>query len=88
MLSEMDRDTLMYWIAFLNIKKGEHDLKDYQIALLTKVVAEMFGKGSGKPLSFYLLNAQSEQDRLNEQDELNRRFMDKLPIFQNTIIKE
>lgn len=82
----MDRDTLMYWIAFLNVKSSEHDLKDYQLALLTKVVAEMFSKGSGKPLSQYLINIQTEQERLDEQDRLNEQFMDKLPIFGNTVV--
>jgi hypothetical protein len=39
MLEEMDRDTLMYWIAFLSRKQRQHDKKDYQLALLTKIVA-------------------------------------------------
>ena len=38
MLKVMDKDTLFYWIVYLNKKQREHSLTDYQIALLNKTV--------------------------------------------------
>ena len=81
MLQEMDADTLFYWIVYLNRKKRTHDKKDYQLALLTKIVAEMFSKGSGKPLDTYLIKFQTEEERIEEQKEENAQFVDSLPFI-------
>lgn len=78
MLAEMDMDLFQYWAAFLNRKYKEHSMTDYQIAQLTKVLAEMFSKGSGRPLTEYLIKFQTEEEQLEAQEELNRKFMESL----------
>lgn len=87
MLEEMDGETLMYWIAFLSRKQRQHDKKDYQLAFLAKIIAEMFSKGSGKPLDEYLIKFQTEEERLEEQEAANEAFMNKLPIFEDTVVE-
>lgn len=87
MLGEMDRDTFMYWVAFLNRKKREHTKSDYQQALQTKVVSEMFSK-SNRPLTKYLIEFKTEEERLEEQMEQNLKFFDALPIFGDTVVED
>jgi hypothetical protein len=78
MLRVMDKDTLFYWIVYLNKKQREHSLTDYQIALLNKTVAEMFG-GGNVPLKDYLIKFQTEQEVALERIEQNWEFFNHLP---------
>lgn len=78
MLKTMDNDTLMYWIVYLNKKQREHNLTDYQIALLNKTIAEMFG-GGNTPLKEYLIKFQTEQEIAQERIEQNWEFFNHLP---------
>lgn len=78
MLKTMDKDTLMYWIVYLNKKQREHNLTDYQIALLNKTIAEMFG-GGNTPLKEYLIKFQTEQEIAQERIEQNWEFFNHLP---------
>lgn len=87
MLKEMDKDTFMYWVAFLSMKKREHSKQDYQQALLTKIVAEMFSSGSGKSIDKYLIKFQTDEERLEEQFAENDKFMNSLPVFANTKVE-
>lgn len=87
MLEEMDRDTFIYWVAYLNRRKRTHDLKDYQMAQLTKIVAEMFAKGHGKPLDKYLIKLQTEEERLEEQLEENWNYFNSLPLPPGTKVE-
>lgn len=78
MLKAMDKDTLFYWIVYLNKKQREHSITDYQIALLTKMVAEMFG-GSNSPLQEYLIKFQTEEEIVQARVEQNWEFFNHLP---------
>lgn len=88
MLEEMDKDTFMYWVAFLNRKSKEHTKQDYQQALLTKIVAEMLSKGSGKPLDRYLIKFQTEEEQVEEQQNANADFVDSLPYIKGCTVVE
>ena len=86
MLKVMDKDTLLYWIVLINKKQKEHSLTDCQIALLTKIVAEMFG-GSDTPLDKYLIRFRTEQEVAQERIEQNWEFFNHLPsggIYEET----
>lgn len=83
----MDRDTLMYWIAFLSRKQRQHDKKDYQLALLTKIVAQMFAKGRGKPLDEYLIKIQTPEEKQEEALENLLDKIDNLPVFADTKVE-
>ena len=78
MLKAMDKDTLFYWIVYLNKKQREHSLTDYQIALLNKTIAEMFG-GGNTPLQEYLIKFQTEEEIAKERIEQNWEFFNHLP---------
>ena len=78
MLNSMDKDTLFYWIVYLNKKQREHSITDYQIALLNKTLAEMFG-GGNSPLSEYLIKFQTEEEAAKERIERNWEFFNHLP---------
>lgn len=87
MLEEMDKDTLMYWIAFLNRKKREHKQQDYQLALLTKMVAEMFS-GKNRPLDTYLISFKTQEEEIEEQQNANADFVDSLPYIKGCTVVE
>ena len=78
MLKAMDKDTLLYWIVYLNKKQREHSVTDYQIALLNKTLAEMFG-GGNTPLNEYLIKFKTEQEVAQERIEQNWEFFNHLP---------
>ena len=78
MLQVMDKDTLFYWIVYLNKKQREHSITDYQIAMLNKTLAEMFGGGS-TPLQEYLIKFQTEQEAAQQRIEQNWEFFNHLP---------
>lgn len=78
MLKAMDKDTLLYWIVYLNKKEREHSLTDYQIALLNKTVAEMLG-GGNTPLNEYLIKFQTQQEAMEARVEQNWEFFNHLP---------
>lgn len=88
MLEEMDQDILFYWITFLSRKKRAHDKKDYQLAYLTKVVAELMSSGSGKPLDTYLIKFQTKEEQLEEQLERNEKFFMSLPTGNGAVVEE
>lgn len=90
MLAEMDMDLFQYWVAYLHRRDRNHTITDYQLAYLAKIISEMFSKGSGKPLTEYLIKFQTEEERLEEQEELNRKFMESLkriPGMKTTVHK-
>jgi hypothetical protein len=62
----------------LNKKQREHSITDYQIALLNKTLAEMFG-GGNNPLSDYLIKFQTEEEVARERIERNWEFFNHLP---------
>ena len=78
MLKVMDKDTLFYWIVYINKKQREHSITDYQIAMLNKTLAEMFGGGS-TPLQEYLIKFQTEQEAAQQRIEQNWEFFNHLP---------
>lgn len=63
----MPIDLFMYWSAYLDIKKTRHQKSDYQLALISKMVAESNG---AKPqgLSEYLIRFETDEQREERQE--------------------
>jgi hypothetical protein len=69
MLREMDQDIFIYWVLFLQQKEREFSTTDYQVAALSKIVADMFSKdGSNTNLTDFLVKFQTEQEQKEEQE--------------------
>ena len=79
-------DLFQYWVAFLNRKYKDHSMTDYQIAQLTKVLSEMFSKGTGKPVTDYLVQFRTREELLEEQEERNLKFFNSLKNLPGAIV--
>ena len=75
MLREMDQDIFIYWVLFLQQKEREFSTTDYQVAALSKIVADMFSNGKTETsLTDFLVKFQTEKER----EEENNRQVDEL----------
>lgn len=75
----MDQDTFIYWVMFLQQKEREFTTTDYQVASLSKIVADMFSKdGSNTSLTDFLVKFQTEQEQREEQEKRDLAFMESI----------
>ena len=75
LIREIPYDLFIYWSLFLSMEKAKKTKKDYQFALLTKVICEKDSKVNNN-IDKYLIAFKSEEEilkeRIEEEDRLFR----------------